>query len=121
MITNYKEDDHMLRKSYLFAAFFALALLSAESAYSQSAKMIEAAKKDGKVGIYGSLEGDTTGGIKNAFQKKTGVEAEYWRASATKVMDRALSEYRAGKPLFDIILTNDNPMQIMFKQGIFAK
>ena len=36
-------------------------------------------------------------------------------------MDRALSEYRAGKPLFDIILTNDSPMQIMLKEGIFAK
>jgi iron(III) transport system substrate-binding protein len=36
-------------------------------------------------------------------------------------MDRALSEYRAGKPLFDVILTNDNPMQIMQKEGIFAK
>ena len=46
---------------------------------------------------------------------------DYWRASATKVMDRALSEYRAGKPLFDIILTNDSPMQIMLKEGIFAK
>ena len=55
------------------------------------------------------------------FKKKTGIDVEYWRASATKVMDRALSEYRAGKPLFDIILTNDNPMQIMFKEGIFAK
>jgi len=32
-----------------------------------------------------------------------------------------LSEYRAGKPLFDVILTNDNPMQIMFRQGLFAK
>src|SRR5438128_467066 len=54
-------------------------------------------------------------------KKKTGIEVDYWRASATKVMDRALSESRAGKPLFDIILTNDNPMQIMFKEGLFAK
>jgi iron(III) transport system substrate-binding protein len=36
-------------------------------------------------------------------------------------MDRALSEYRAGRPLFDVIVTNDNPMQIMFKQGLFQK
>ncbi|HME61313.1 MAG TPA: extracellular solute-binding protein, partial [Candidatus Binatia bacterium] len=42
-------------------------------------------------------------------------------ASATKVMDRALSESRAGKPVVDIVLTNDNPMQIMFKEGLFAK
>ena len=31
-------------------------------------------------------------------RKKTGIEAEYWRASATKVMDRAMTEFRAGKP-----------------------
>ncbi len=111
----------MLRKAYLFAAFFALALLSAVPANSQSAKMIEAGKKEGKAVVYGSLESDSAETIFNAFKKKTGIEVEYWRASATKVMDRALGEYRAGKPLFDIILTNDNPMQIMFKEGIFAK
>ena len=36
-------------------------------------------------------------------------------------MDRALSEYRAGKPLFDVVLTNTNPMQIMQKDGIFTR
>jgi iron(III) transport system substrate-binding protein len=105
----------------IYSSLAILALLVAAPAWGQSAKAIEAGKKDGKVVIYGSLESDTTEAIKTAFTKKTGIEAEYWRASATKVMDRALSEYRAGKPLFDVILTNDNPMQIMFKQGLFAK
>ena len=36
-------------------------------------------------------------------------------------MDRVLAEHRAGKPLYDVILTNDNPMEIMQKEGIFAK
>jgi iron(III) transport system substrate-binding protein len=36
-------------------------------------------------------------------------------------MDRALSEYRAGKPLFDVVLTNTNPMRIMQQDGIFAR
>ncbi len=98
-----------------------LTLLVTGPAWGQSASTIEAGKKEGKVVIYGSLESDTTDQIKSAFTKKTGIEAEYWRASATKVMDRALSEHRAGKPLFDVILTNDNPMQIMFKEGLFAK
>jgi iron(III) transport system substrate-binding protein len=95
-------------------------LFTPVAAFAQDAKLIEAGKKEGKVVVYGSLESDTTGTIKSAFEKKTGIEVEYWRASATKVMDRALSEYRAGRPLFDVILTNDNPMQIMFKEGIFA-
>jgi len=111
----------MQNKKNAYAWLVMAALFVAMPAWGQGAKTIEAGKKEGKVVIYGSLESDTTDAIKGAFTKKTGIEAEYWRASATKVMDRALSEYRAGKPLFDIILTNDNPMQIMFKQGLFAK
>ncbi|HEX6770187.1 MAG TPA: hypothetical protein VF208_12605, partial [Candidatus Binatia bacterium] len=111
----------MQSRTTLFAALTIFTLLFGVPARAQIAKTIEAGKKEGKVVIYGSLESDTTDAIKTAFTKKTGIEAEYWRASATKVMDRALSEQRAGKPLFDIILTNDNPMQIMFKQGLFAK
>ncbi len=59
--------------------------------------------------------------IKKAFAGKTGIEVGYWRGTATKVMDRVLSEHRAGKPLYDVVLTNDNPMQIMYKEGVFAK
>ena len=105
---------------FLLAVMFVGSFL-APKAFGQDAKLIEAAKKEGKAVIYGSLESDTTEAIQKVFRQKTGIDAEYWRASATKVMDRALSEYRAGKPLFDIILTNDNPMQIMLKEGIFAK
>jgi iron(III) transport system substrate-binding protein len=108
------------RISFLFA-LLASGMFTTSSVYSQSANLIDAGKKEGKAVIYGSLESDTAGAVFKTFKQKTGIEVEYWRASATKVMDRALSEYRAGKPLFDIILTNDNPMQIMQKEGIFAK
>lgn len=94
----------------------------AASAFAQDAKLVEAAKKEeGKVVVYGSIENDTLDMIAKAFQKKTGLETEYWRASATKVMDRAMSEYRAGKPLFDVVLTIDSAMRIMQKEGIFAR
>jgi iron(III) transport system substrate-binding protein len=105
----------------ILALLMAGLLLSAAPVFSQDAKLVAAGKKEGKAVIYGSLESDTAEAVFNAFKKRTGIEVEYWRASATKVMDRALSEFRAGKPLFDIILTNDNPMQIMLKEGIFAK
>jgi iron(III) transport system substrate-binding protein len=99
-----------------------LALSLSAPVFSQDAKLIEAAKKEGgKAVVYGSLESDTTDTIKKAFQKKTSLQVDYWRASAPKVMDRALSEYRAGKPLFDVMLTNDDPMRLMLKEGIFAR
>lgn len=112
----------MLKKLNGLWAMAAFVLFAAGPASSQDAKLIEAAKKEGgKAVIYGSLESGTFDEIVKAFRKKTGLDVDYWRASATKVMDRALSEYRAGKPLFDLVLTNDNPMQIMWKEGIFAK
>jgi iron(III) transport system substrate-binding protein len=96
-------------------------LFVSASAHAQSAKLIEAAKKDGKIVAYGSLESDTMDAIMQAFQKKFGIEAEYWRASATKVMDRAMTEFRAGKPLADVIVTADNVMRLMQQQGFFQK
>jgi iron(III) transport system substrate-binding protein len=109
----------MTRYLSFFAGFFLLA--HGQASFAQDANLLQAAKKEGKVVVYGSLESDGMAAVEKAFEKKTGLEMEYWRASATKVMDRALSEYRAGRPLFDVILTNDNPMQIMLKEGIFAK
>ncbi len=104
----------------LIAAGLFLSLSS--TAFAQDAKLIEAAKKEGgKVVVYGSLDSDTGDAIGNAFLKKTGIKMEYWRASSTKVMDRATSEYRAGKPLFDVLINNASPMQILFKEGIVGK
>ena len=111
----------MVKRIAFAFGVLATALISTAPVNSQSTSLIDAGKKEGKAVIYGSLESDSAEAVFNLFKKKTGIEVDYWRASATKVMDRALSEYRAGKPLFDIILTNDNPMQIMFKEGIFAK
>src|SRR5258706_16140381 len=103
-------------------ALLVLGYFTPQSALSQSAGLIEAAKKEGgKVIVYGSLQDSSAEPIGKAFQAKTGLELSYWRGTATKVMDRVLGEHRAGKPLYDVILTNDNPMEIMQKEGIFAK
>ncbi len=112
----------MRTKLKFLLLFVVLILLSAGTTSAQSTALIDAAKKEGgTVVAYGSLESDTVDAIKQAFQKRTGLELEYWRASTTKVMDRSLSEYRAGKPLFDVVLTNSAPMHILEKAGIFAK
>ena len=70
--------------------FVVLILLNPGTILAQSTALIDAAKKEGgKVVAYGSLESDTVAAIKQAFQKSTGLELEYWRASATKVIDRS--------------------------------
>jgi iron(III) transport system substrate-binding protein len=104
------------------AISFVVVLLFAATTSAQDAKLVEAAKKEGaKAVAYGSLESNTVEPIIEAFYKKTGIAVEYWRASATKVMDRALGELRAGKPLFDVMVNNSGAIHVMKKEGIFAK
>jgi len=105
---------------FILVATFFLAF-SAEF-FAQSAGLIEAAKKEGgKVVAYGSLESEAFDAVKAGFEKKTGLELQYWRASGTKTMERAVSEYRSGKPLYDAILLNANVARLVSKEGMLAK
>jgi iron(III) transport system substrate-binding protein len=99
-----------------------LGVLWAQAALAQSANLIEAAKKEGgKIIVYTSMETFTADALKKAFEAKTGLQMEYWRGSSTEVMDRTLGEHRVGKPLFDVVATTGDHMQLMFKAGAFAK
>ena len=90
-------------------------------AFAQDANLLEAARKEGKLVLYGTMQSDIFELLQKAFQKKTGITVEYWRSSATKVMDRALSESRAGKALFDLVMATEDTMRIMLKEGLFAR
>ncbi|HEX2226213.1 MAG TPA: extracellular solute-binding protein [Candidatus Binatia bacterium] len=91
------------------------------SASAQDAKLVAAARKEGKVIIYGSMEQDIFEGVRQAFEKKTGITIDYWRASGAAVLERALSEHRAGKSAFDLVLNNAGPMEILLREGVLAR
>jgi iron(III) transport system substrate-binding protein len=91
------------------------------AAFAQDAKRIEAAKKEGRLVLYGTMQTDIFELLQKNFQKKTGITIDYWRTSATKVTERALSEARAGKALFDLVMSTEDTMRIMLKEGILAQ
>lgn len=99
-----------------------LMLLATETVFSQDAKLIEAAKKEGgKVIVYTSMETFTADAVKAAFEKKTGLQMEYWRGGSTEVLDRSLAEFRVGKPLFDVVAMTGDHMHLLAKEGVFVK
>jgi iron(III) transport system substrate-binding protein len=109
----------MIRRS---AMMLVAALIVCSPAFAQDVKLIDTAKKEGgKVVAYGSLENTAIDPIIEAFEKKTGIKVEYFRSSATKAMERGLTELRAGKALFDVMVNNSGAIEIMRKENIFAK
>ena len=83
--------------------------------------LADAAKKEGKVVIYGSLESGIMDEIEKAFTKKHGVPIEYFRAASNKTLDRVLTEARAGRVMSDVVVTNRGPMLLLKRENIFAK
>jgi iron(III) transport system substrate-binding protein len=103
----------------LFAA--TVAVMSHGASLLAQPASIDAAKKEGKVVVYGSVVPQAMDGLHQAFKKKYGIEVEYWRGSSTQVSERALTEWRAGKPGFDIAEGNRGVQLIMKQEGLFQK
>jgi iron(III) transport system substrate-binding protein len=111
-----------MRKILVLLLLGWLLLANSPSAFAQSAQAVAAAKKEGgKIILYTSMETFTADALKAAFEKRTGLQMEYWRGGSTEVLDRVLSEHRVGKPLFDVVATTGDHMQLMFKEGAFTK
>src|SRR5918996_223780 len=104
-----------MRLAGLLLYLFVASLVSA-----QDAKLVNEGRKEGKVVVYGSMESDIFDGIRKSFEKKTGISIDYWRASGASVLERVISERKAGKPLYDVVINNAGPMEIMLAEGIFA-
>ena len=82
---------------------------------------LDAAKKEGKVVIYGTVVPQVMTQIEKGFEAKYGIKTEYWRADATKVIDRVLTEWRAGKPGFDVVIGARGPVALGKQDNVYAK
>ena len=108
-------DLRMMRFALAFASLMFAAPLAAQSVN------IDAAKKEGKVVIYGTIVPQVMTLIQKGFEAQYGVKAEYWRGDATKVIDRVLTEWRAGKPNFDVVIGARGPLALAKPDGVYAK
>ena len=82
---------------------------------------LEAAKKEGKVVVYGTVVPKVMALIEKGFYDKYAIKTEYWRSDATKVIDRVLTEWRAGKPGFDVVIGARGPLSLGKADGLYAK
>jgi iron(III) transport system substrate-binding protein len=82
---------------------------------------LTAAKKEGKVIVYGTVVPQVMDEIDKAFEKKYGIRVEYWRGSATAVLDRATNEWNAGRPGFDVLEAAGAVHFIIKEKGLTAK
>jgi len=110
----------MATAKWRWPVLFALVTYMPAQAWAQGAS-VDAARKEGKAVIYGTVVPQVMGQIQNGFETKYGIKTEYWRADATKVIDRVLTEWRSGKPGFDIVIGARGPLALGKEERVYAK
>ena len=84
-------------------------------------KVLAGAKKEGKVVVYTSLNTKDSVPISEAFEKKYGVKVELWRSSSEKVLQRAVTEARAGRHTVDSFELNGPELEAMWREGLLDR
>lgn len=111
----------MIRSLTALLPLVLLGFLTPRPALTQvTAELIEAAKKEGEVMLYGAITVNSAKAVGDAFEKKYGIKLRHWRGDATELINRSLAEARAGKPAFDVTLGNEVVMAALDEKNLFA-
>ena len=72
--------------------------------------------------LYTSLAGSDIKAFRDAFQKAySGVKLEIYRASGTTILQKILTESRAGNEVVDAAMTQDNVLHVLKGKNLLAK
>ncbi len=107
--------------SMLFFAFFFLLPVSSLSQTNTDPKIIEAAKKEGAVMWYTSMAIDQSKVVVDRFQQKYPfIKANFLRLGGGALLNRVLTEARAGKTFFDLVGGRGEMIQAFKEKGLLA-
>lgn len=83
----------------------------------REARLIEGAKKEGnQLTIYTSAPTDDMATFIAAFEKKTGIKVKVWRSSSENVLQRIVTEGRAGRFEPDVVDTNGPELESLHRE-----
>jgi len=90
-------------------------------AIALAAMLGAAAAQEKTVVLYTSLAPTESRPLAQAFEKKTGIKVELWRALSENVLQRALSEARARRYAVDVVETNGPEMEVLAREQVLAE
>ena len=84
-------------------------------------RLLEGARKERHAVVYTSLNTKDSIPIVQAFEKKHGVKIELWRSSSEKVLQRAITEARAGRHAVDAFELNGPELEALYRERLLEE
>ncbi len=105
-----------------FIPIFLCQLIYAQAVPPERAKLIEEAKKEGKVVVYAAYSAADANAFKAAFEKKYPfIRFEYFRAGKDTLLAKYLTEVGAGQFLPDVYQSSIFPVTTLLQKKLLAK
>jgi iron(III) transport system substrate-binding protein len=110
------------KQSVLILFMFVLVLGFCGSSHTADEKAVELARKEGRVSFYTSMAAVESKLLADAFQVKYPfLRVEIMRLSSDKLLQRILTEHRAGTNLFDAVTNSSMEVHLLNKAGLLAR
>ena len=84
-------------------------------------RLMQGARQEGNLTVYTSLTVEDITDLSTAFEKKYGIKVKFWRAGSEKVVQRIVTEARAGRFDFDIVETNGPELESLRREKLLLK
>ena len=88
---------------------------------ARSKALVEGARREGEVMVYHSTQTEDLKPVFDAFTAKYGVKVRDWRSSSENVVQRVISETRAGKRDVDFIENNAPEMEALRREKMLLR
>ena len=87
----------------------------------RDARLAAKAREEGTLTLYTSMATTESGPLAQAFEKKYGIKVQLWRALSENVLQRALTEARAGRRSLDVVETNAPEVEALAREQVVAE
>ena len=138
MTTLSSHESHPMKTRQFIRASLAVAgaWLAAGGAFAQAAaspmaqlaqytgadrlqRLIDGAKKEGRLNIYTSAPTDDIGALIGAFEKKYDIKVSVWRSGSENVLQRTVTEAKGKRFTADIVETNGPELESINREKLF--
>jgi iron(III) transport system substrate-binding protein len=120
----------MMARRLWSALWLALSLLSAAAGAQEPAtyqgadrtqRLIEGARREGSLLLYTSMVDKDAKMLAAAFEKKHGVKVNIWRSGKNKILQRVVTEARAGRNEVDVVHNPAPEMEALYGEKLLRK
>ena len=81
-------------------------------------RLLEGAKREGELTFYTAMDEKDNAFIVAAFEKKTGIKVNVWRSGKNKVLQRVITEARAGHSVVDFVQAPSPEMEALHREKL---